>query len=80
MAVLPSEYYQVSYLDIGQAVDVVTAMLGAMDESGPAAAAAATPGPASGSPANIRALGAVSYQRGESAGSSVILYIAEPQS
>ena len=78
MAVLPSEYYQVSYVDIGQVVDVVTAMLGAMDESGPAAAG--TPGPGGGSPANIRALGAVSYQRGESAGSSVILYIAEPQS
>ena len=78
MAVLPSEYYQVSYVDIGQVVDVVTAMLGAMDESGPAVAG--TPGPGGGSPANIRALGAVSYQRGESAGSSVILYIAEPQS
>ena len=30
--------------------------------------------------ANIRALGAVAYQRGEAAGSSMILYIAEPQS
>ena len=35
---------------------------------------------AAGSPANIRALAAVSYQQGESAGSSVILYIAESQS
>ena len=80
MAVLPSEYYQVSYVDIGQVVDVVTTMLGAMDDSGPADAAAATPGPAAGSPANIRALGAVSYQQGETVGSSVILYIADPQS
>ena len=78
--VLPSEYYQVSYVDIGQVVDKLTAMLGAMDGSGPADAGAATPGPATGSPANIRALGAVSYQRGETVGSSVILYIAEPQS
>ena len=31
MDVLPSEYYQVSYVDIGQAVDVLTAMLGAME-------------------------------------------------
>jgi hypothetical protein len=91
MDVLPSEYYQVSYVDIGQAGDVLTAMLGAIMErvlpadSGvemPSSAAVdvATPVPAAGSPANIRALAAVSYQRGETAGSSVILYIAEPQS
>jgi hypothetical protein len=80
MDVLPSEYYEVAYVDIGQVIDVVTAMLGAMDESQPANAGAATPGPAAGSPANIRALAAVSYQRGEAAGSSMILYIAEPQS
>ncbi len=81
MDVLPSEYYQVSYVDIGQAGDVLTAMLGAiMERVLPADAGVATPGPAAGSPANIRALAAVSYQRGETAGSSVILYIAEPQS
>jgi hypothetical protein len=80
MDVLPSEYYQVAYFDIGQVIDVVTAMLGAMDGSQAANAGAATAGPAAGSPANIRALASVSYQRGESAGSSMILYIAEPQS
>ena len=80
MNALPSEYYEVAYLDIGQVIDVVTAMLGAMDESQTANAGTATPGPAAGSPANIRALAAVSYQQGESAGSSVILYIVEPQS
>lgn len=80
MSVLPSEYFQVAYFDIGQVIDMVTAMLGAMDESQSANAGAATPGPAAGSPANIRALAGVSYQRGESAGASVILYIAEPQS
>src|SRR5215212_2304662 len=77
---LPSEYYQVTYVNIGQAIDVVTAMLGAMDGSQTGEAAVATPGPAAGSPANIRALGAVAYQRGDAAGSSMILYIAEPQS
>ena len=80
MDLLPGEYYQVAYLDIGQAIDMVTAMMGAMDGSGPADAAAATPGPAGGSPAHIRALAGVSYQQGESAGASVILYIVEPQS
>src|SRR5215213_5664308 len=91
MDVLPSEYYQVSYVDIGQAGDVLTAMLGAIMERvlpadagvempSSAAVDAATPVPAARSPANIRALAAVSYQRGETAGSSVILYIAEPQS
>jgi hypothetical protein len=40
----------------------------------------ATAGMTTGSPANIRALGAVSYQLGEAAGSSVILYIADSQS
>jgi hypothetical protein len=77
---LPDEYYQVTYVNIGQAIDVVTAMVGAMDQSRTGEAAVATPGPAAGSPANIRALGAVAYQRGEAAGSSMILYIAEPQS
>jgi hypothetical protein len=80
MEELPDEYYQVTYVNIGQAIDVVTAMLGAMNESRTGEAAVATPGPAAGSPANIRALGAVAYQRGEAAGSSMILYIAEPQS
>jgi hypothetical protein len=91
MDVLPSEYYQVSYVDIGQAGDVLTAMLGTIMERvlpadagvempSSAAVDVATPVPAAGSPANIRALAAVSYQRGETAGSSVILYIAEPQS
>jgi hypothetical protein len=75
---LPSEYYQVAYVNIGQAIDVVTAMLGAMEESQSAETGVATPGPVAGSPANIRALAGVSYQRGETAGSSVILYIAEP--
>jgi hypothetical protein len=79
MSYLPSEYYQVAYVDIGQLIDMVTAMLGAMDESQSADAGIATPGPIAGSPANVRALGAVSYQRGETAGSSLLLYIAEPQ-
>jgi hypothetical protein len=51
-----------------------------MEGSQSAEAGVATPGPAAGSPANIRALAAVSYQQGETAGSSVILYIADPQS
>ena len=80
MDVLPSEYYQVAYVDVGQVVDVLTAMFGAMEGAQPAETGVATPGPAAGSPANIRALAAVSYQRDETAGSSVILYIADPQS
>jgi hypothetical protein len=80
MDFLPSEYHQVAYVNIGQVVDMLTAMFGAMNESPTAEAGDATPGPAAGSPANIRALAAVSYQRGETAGSSVILYIADPQS
>jgi hypothetical protein len=80
MDFLPSEYHQVTYVNIGQVVDVLTAMAGAMQESQTGDAGVATPGPAVGSPANIRALAAVSYQRGETAGSSVILYITEPQS
>jgi hypothetical protein len=80
MDALPSEYYQVAYVDIGQVIDRVTAMMSAMGGSQTAGAAVATPGPAAGSPANIRALAAVSYQSGEAAGASAILYIAEPQS
>jgi hypothetical protein len=81
MGFLPGEYYQVSYIDIGQAGDVLTAMLGTIAERAlPADAGVEMPGTAAGSPANIRALASVSYQRGETAGSSVILYIAEPQS
>jgi hypothetical protein len=80
MDALPSEYYQVAYVDIGEVIDRVTAMMSAMEGSQTAGTAVATPGPAAGSPANIRALAAVSYQSGESAGASAILYIAEPQS
>jgi hypothetical protein len=80
MDFLPSEYHQVTYVNIGQVVDVLTAMAGAMEGSQTGDAGVATPGPAVGSPANIRALAAVSYQRGETAGSSVILYITESQS
>jgi hypothetical protein len=81
MGFLPGEYYQVSYIDIGQAGDVLTAMLGAIAERAlPADAGVEMPGTAAGGPANIRALASVSYQRGETTGSSVILYIAEPQS
>jgi hypothetical protein len=80
MNFLPGEYHQVVYVNIGQVVDMLTAMFGAMEGSQTADAGVATPGPAAGSPANIRALAAVSYQQGETAGSSVILYIADPQS
>jgi len=81
MGFLPGEYYQVSYIDIGQAGDVLTAMLGTIAERAlPADAGVEMPSTAAGSPANIRALASVSYERGETAGSSVILYIAEPQS
>ena len=81
MGFLPPEYYQVSYIDIGQAGDVLTAMLGAIaDRALPADAGVESPGTAAGSLSNIRALASVSYQRGETAGSSLILYIAEPQS
>ena len=77
---LPSEYYLVAYVDIGRVVDMLTALFSEMDESQAVEAGVATPGPAAGSPANIRALAAVQYLRGESVGSSVILYIADPQS
>jgi hypothetical protein len=81
MDVLPSEYYQVSYIDFGQLGDVLTAMVQSVAERAvPADAGVEGPDASVGSPANIRALAAVSYQRGEAAGSSVILYIAEPQS
>src|SRR5688500_10469164 len=80
MDFLPSEYHQVVYVNIGQVVDILTAMFGAMEGSQAGDAGVATPDPAAGSPANIRALAAVSYQQGETAGSSVILYIADPQS
>jgi hypothetical protein len=86
MELLPSEYYQVAYVNIGQLfavgelVDVLAETVGVMEESPAAEAAVATPGPAASSPANIRALAAVSYQRGEAAGSSAILYIADSQS
>ena len=48
MEFLPSEYYQVAYVDIGQAVDVLTAMFGQWTEVLVADAGAATPGPATG--------------------------------
>ena len=85
MDFLPSEYYQVVlrrlwrfYADDGRHAD--RDGWRRWRNRRLAEAGVATPGPAAGSPANIRALAAVSYQRGEAAGSSAILYIAEPQS
>ena len=77
---LPSEYFVVAYFDIGRVLDVLTAMRSAMEESQSAEGGVATPVAVTGSPANIRALATVQYLHGESAGSSAILYIAEPQS
>ena len=119
MSSLPSEFYQVTYVDTGQVIETLSGMFGAMNgsqaidadlactdyadqESAQTAydadqvdnanldldfdgqacedAFGAGAGGAAGSHANIRALAAVSYQQGDAAGSSVILYIAAPQS
>ncbi len=119
MGMLPAEFYQVAYIDIGQAMGPVMMMTGELGSSGITdadlacgeyadqeeaqaaldadpttnadldldfdgsacedafAAAGATPVAATGSLENIRAFGMVSFQDGESVGSSAILYIAE---
>ena len=77
MGQLPSEYYQIGYVDIGQAVDTIVmlmGMLGGITMPEPAA----TPVAPVGGPENIRALGAVAFQRDGMDGGSAILYIAEP--
>ena len=76
MGLLPDAYYEVGYVDIGQAIDPVLNLIGtlqAMGESGPQAMV--TPVAEGNSPRNIRALGAVSFQEGNISGSSAILYI-----
>ena len=77
MGLLPGEYYQAGYLDIGQAIDSIVmliGMMGGMDM----AEAAATPMATAIGPENIRALGTVAYQEDGMTGASAILYIAEP--
>jgi len=119
LGMLPADFYQVAYLDIGQAIGPIMMLSGGFSEGGIADAdlacaeyasqedaqdaldsdavdnaaldldydgmacedafgsAAATAIAATGSLENIRAFGMVSYQDGESARSSAILYIAE---
>lgn len=121
MGLLPSEYYQVSYIDFSQAMAPIMMLTGEFSNSTVRDAdlacgefetqalaqdafdadpvgqsdldqdfdgvacedafgdATASTAPA-GSLANIRALGMVSFQAGESVGASAILYIAEPGS
>ena len=78
MDVLPSEYYQVAYVNIGQVVDVLTALAAQWRRRDLAR-------PVSQRPAQPRQPGEhppwrQSPTREEAVGSSVILYIAEPQS
>lgn len=73
MATLPSEAYQIGYIDFSQLVTLVNAL---MSMGGDGAAMATPVAPAAGSPENIRALGAVAYKDGDMAGASAVLYIA----
>jgi hypothetical protein len=76
MALLPDAYYQVGYLDIGQAIDPVLNLVGIFESLGEdGATSAATPMAAVDDLRNLRALGAVAYQEGNVSGSSAILYI-----
>ena len=80
LGLLPGEFYQVGYVDIGQAIDPLMMLLvtfGMMDGVGAPDAAAATPTIAGGDPRNIRALGAVAFQQDNVMGASAILYIAD---
>lgn len=77
MGLLPGEYYQVGYLDIGQAIDSIVMLMGVMGGMDMAESAATPVATASG-PENIRALGAVAFQEDDMTGASAILYIAEP--
>lgn len=72
MGSLPSEYYQVVYLDINQLAMPLMAKIGSMESSD--ATPVAMPGAAL---ANIKAFAAVGYRDGDAVGSSAILYIAQ---
>jgi hypothetical protein len=74
MKTLPSENYQIAYLDLGQVISMAMMMSGAYG------AEAASPVAAQGSPANIKAFGLVGYRQDDAAGESAILYIAQPGS
>ncbi len=80
MGLLPGEYYQIGYLDIGQAIDSIDMLMGMMGMMGgmDMAVPAATPMVTADGLENIRALGGVAYQEDGMSGASAILYIAEP--
>jgi hypothetical protein len=71
MGSLPSEYYQVVYLDINQLTPLF-GMLSSMESSDATPAAMNAAGLA-----NIKAFAAVGFRDGDAVGSSAILYIAE---
>ena len=72
MSSLPSEAYQIGYVDFGQLIDLVMGFMAMGADDGTATPVAT----GAGSPENIRALGAVAFTDGGSSGSSAILYIA----
>lgn len=76
MGLLPDAYYQVTYVDIGQAVDPLITLMGLFTQfSEGQSPAAATPVVDAEGLRNLRAIGAVSFQEGNVSGSSAILYI-----
>jgi hypothetical protein len=76
MAALPGEFSQISYVDLSRVVQMAMLLTGNMGGMN----GAATPVAAAGSPLNLRALGAVTYEQDGKAAMSAILYIAEPGS
>jgi len=84
MDLLPSEHYQVSYVDLRQIVDPLTQLASTIESrvtpGATAAAPSATPATSSTGLQNLRALGSASFRRGDMAGSSMIIYIPEPGS
>ena len=78
MDVLPSEYYQVAYVNIGQVVG--SPRWPAQWRSAIWRGRCRNARPSRGQPGEHPRSGGSLLPRGEAAGSSVILYIAEPQS
>ena len=73
MAALPADYQQITYVNVGQVIDLLAALFGQIEAD--ISGTAATPAAATGSPDAIRALAAVVYQHEQGVGTSAILYI-----
>lgn len=76
MSTLPTDYYEVFYVDLSKLAPMMSMMMGGLEASMEGDESGGTPVASAGSLENLRALGAVAFTDGNSSGGTALLYIA----